>query len=128
MPSWIAVIDDDKTNLKTAGMILSRSNMKVSAFKSAQVFLDNMSGDSSPDLILLDILMPDCDGFEAFTRIRDREKELGKSPVPIVFLTANDDPEARKRGLEMGAVDFMEKPFVPDILVSRVKSIIGSKE
>lgn len=124
MSDWIVVVDDDKTNLKTAGMMLSQNNMRVSAFKSAFTLFDFLHQGNIPDLILLDILMPECDGFEALTKIRSIEKELNIKQIPIIFLTANEDLDAETKGLSMGAMDFIKKPFVPDVLVMRVKHII----
>ena len=124
MSDWIVVVDDDKTNLKTAGMILSQNNMRVSAFKSAFTLFDFLREGSIPDLILLDIMMPKCDGFEALTRIRSIERELHIQEIPIIFLTANEDLDAETKGLSLGAMDFIKKPFVPDVLVMRVKHII----
>ena len=124
MSDWIVVVDDDKTNLKTAGMILSQNNMRVSAFKSAFTLFDFLREGNTPDLILLDILMPECDGFEALTQIRSIERELHIQEIPIIFLTANEDLDAETKGLSLGAMDFIKKPFVPDVLVMRVKHII----
>ncbi|MBP5607653.1 MAG: response regulator [Lachnospiraceae bacterium] len=124
MSDWIVVVDDDKTNLKTAGMILSQNNMRVSAFKSAFTLFDFLREGNIPDLILLDILMPECDGFEALTQIRSIERELNIQEIPIIFLTANEDLDAETKGLSLGAMDFIKKPFVPDVLVMRVKHII----
>lgn len=124
MSDWIVVVDDDKTNLKTAGVILSRNNMRVSAFKSAAILFDFLRQGNQPDLILLDIIMPECDGFEALKQIRTLEKDLHMEEIPIIFLTANEDLDAETKGLSLGAMDFIKKPFVPDVLVMRVKHII----
>ncbi len=124
MSDWIAVVDDDKTNLKTAGIILSQNNMRVTALRSAQLLLDYLKQGNRPDLILLDIIMPECDGFEALKLIRALEKELKTEEIPIIFLTANEDLDAETKGLSMGAMDFIKKPFVPDVLVMRVRHII----
>ena len=124
MSDWVVVVDDDKTNLKTAGVILSRSNMRVSAFKAAPVLFDFLRQGNRPDLILLDIIMPECDGFEALKQIRLLEKELHIEEIPVIFLTANEDLDAETRGLSLGAMDFIKKPFVPDVLVMRVRHII----
>lgn len=124
MSDWVIVVDDDKTNLKTAGVILSRSNMRVSAFKSAPVLFDFLRQGNRPDLILLDIIMPECDGFEALKQIRILEKELHIEEIPIIFLTANEDLDAETKGLSLGAMDFIKKPFVPEVLVMRVRHII----
>ena len=124
MSDWIVVVDDDKTNLKTAGVILSRNNMRVSAFKSAAILFDFLRQGNHPDLILLDIIMPECDGFDALRQIRALEKELHMEEIPIIFLTANEDIDAETKGLSLGAMDFIKKPFVPDVLVMRVRHII----
>ena len=64
MTKWIIVVDDDTSNLKVAGHILSKNNMRVTALKSGKAFLDYISSNGLPDLILLDIKMPEMDGFE----------------------------------------------------------------
>ena len=94
MADWIAVVDDDILNLRTAGTILSKNKIGVSAFKSAKLLLDFMKEGNRPDLILLDIIMPECNGFDALTQVRELEKELGIEETPIIFLTAKDDKES----------------------------------
>ena len=64
MASWIIIVDDDVTNLKAAGQILSKNNMRVTALKSGKSLLDYVREKGAPDLILLDINMPGMDGFE----------------------------------------------------------------
>ena len=120
MAEWIVVVDDDVTNLKMAGHILSKNNMRVTALKSGQALLDYIK-DNTPDLILLDIMMPEMDGFETLRRLR---VEAHKSDIPVIFLTADETEESETKGLALGAMDFIKKPFVPDVLVLRVRHTI----
>ncbi|MCR5520322.1 MAG: response regulator [Lachnospiraceae bacterium] len=121
MADWVIVVDDDITNLKMAGHILSRSNMRVTALKSGQALLDYVEANGKPDLILLDIKMPGMDGFETLTGLRELE---GCENIPVIFLTADDNEESETKGLSLGAMDFIKKPFVPDVLTLRVRHII----
>ncbi len=121
MAEWVVVVDDDVANLKMAGFILSKKNMRVSALKSGSGLLEFIK-DNTPDLILLDIHMPQMDGFETLRRLREMQKD--REEIPVIFLTADEDEEAETRGLQAGAVDFIKKPFVPDVLTLRVKHMI----
>ena len=122
MADWVIVVDDDTSNLRMAGHILSKNNMRVTALKSGQALLDYISENGIPDLVLLDIRMPGMDGFETLRRIRTQENENDK--VPVIFLTANEDEESETKGLSLGAMDFIKKPFVPEVLAIRVKHTI----
>ncbi len=127
MASWIIVVDDDVANLKMAGHILSKNNMRVTALKSGKSLLDYVREKGAPDLILLDINMPEMDGFETITKYRALEKELGINEVPIIFLTADEDGTSESRGFEMGVSDYIRKPFDPDVLVRRVGNIMNTR-
>lgn len=122
MADWVVVVDDDIMNLKIAGRILSTNNMRVTALKSGQALLDYIKENETPDLILLDINMPGMDGFETLKKLR--EQEAGQEEIPVIFLTANDDEDSETRGLSLGAMDFIKKPFVPEVLMLRVRHII----
>ena len=122
MADWVVVVDDDIMNLKMAGRILSTNNMRVTALKSGQALLDYIKENETPDLILLDINMPGMDGFETLKKLR--EQEAGQEEIPVIFLTANDDEDSETRGLSLGAMDFIKKPFVPEVLTLRVRHII----
>ncbi len=120
MADWVIVVDDDTSNLKMAGTILSKANMRVTALKSGQALLDYISEKGNPDLILLDINMPEMDGFETLEKLH----ENGVSDVPVIFLTADENAASETRGLMLGAEDFIKKPFVPEVLTIRVRHII----
>ncbi|MBP5167196.1 MAG: response regulator [Oscillospiraceae bacterium] len=122
MADWVIVVDDDVTNLKMAGHILSKKGMRVSALKSGRALLDFLGVNDAPDLILLDIKMPEMDGFETLKKLR--ETETGKSNIPVIFLTADESESSEMTGLSLGAMDFIKKPFVPDVLALRVRHII----
>ncbi len=122
MADWVIVVDDDITNLKMAGAILSRSGLRVSAVKSGQAMLDYIAANGAPDLILLDINMPEMDGFEALKRLR--EQEAGRRETPVIFLTADEKEASETKGLTLGAMDFVKKPFIPEVLALRVRHII----
>ena len=122
MADWVIVVDDDITNLKMAGYILSKSGLRVSAVKSGQAMLDYIKANGSPDLILLDINMPEMDGFETLKRLREQEK--GGSETPVIFLTADENQASETKGLSLGAMDFVKKPFIPEVLALRVRHTI----
>ena len=118
---WVVVVDDDITNLKMAGRILSKNNMRVTALKSGMALLDYIKT-NKPDLILLDIKMPGLDGFETMRRLQEQMNPSEK--IPVIFLTADDSQDAETHGLALGAMAFIKKPFIPDVLVLRVRHTI----
>ena len=122
MADWIIVVDDDTSNLKVAGHILSKAGMRVTALKSGRIALDYIQRNGFPDLILLDVNMPEMDGFETLKLLK--KKMTPANEVPIVFLTAEDGQEQETRGLESGAMDYIKKPFDPEVLLSRVHKIL----
>jgi DNA-binding response OmpR family regulator len=122
MADWVIVVDDDITNLKMAGHILSKAGLRVTALKSGQALLNFVVEKGMPDLVLLDIKMPGMDGFETLQKLR--RLEAGKEVVPVIFLTADDNEESEMKGLSLGASDFIKKPFVPDVLNIRVRHIM----
>lgn len=126
MACWIIVVDDDVTNLKMAGQILSKNNMRVTAVKSGRALLDYVDEHGFPDLILLDINMPEMDGFEAYKNLRVLEEKKDVAATPVVMLTADEDKANESKGFEMGVSDYIRKPFDPDVLVRRVENIIST--
>lgn len=123
MAEWIVVIDDDMANLKMAGRILSQNHMRVTAMRSGKALLD-YAKENRPDLILLDIHMPEMDGFETMIKLREMEKRNGLEETPVIFLTADEDQASETKGLSLGAMDFIKKPFVPEVLTLRVRHTI----
>ena len=115
----VVVVDDDIINLKLAGSILSSRGIHTTAIKSGQALLNYVDNDV-PDLILLDVKMPDLDGYETLKILR--QKDGNASTTPVIFLTADESEEAESRGLSLGAMDFIKKPFTPEVLALRVKS------
>lgn len=120
MRDWILVVDDDTSNLKMANHILSKENMRVSCMKSGEDAI-NFLLENRPELILLDIHMPGMDGFETLAAIRENKLT---ADIPVIFLTADDDSSTETKGLRAGAMDFIKKPFVPEVLLLRVRHTI----
>ena len=116
MQGIILVVDDDSANLMLAQKILG-GEYRIAAANSGQAALKYLER-NKPDLILLDINMPEMDGFETMERLKDRGEE---DSIPVIFLTADKSTETETRCFQVGAFDFVGKPFVPDILKSRVK-------
>lgn len=119
----ILIVDDMPVNLEFAvGML--KDKYKVAATKSglkALAYLEN----NRPDLILLDINMPEMDGFETMSKIKSNPKT---AMIPVIFLTADKNPKMELQGFKMGAVDFISKPFEPEIMLSRIKTQIELDE
>lgn len=119
MKNIILVVDDDKTNLTLAQKILS-PEYRMAACNSGMAALKYLEK-NQPDLILLDINMPEMDGFEVLKQLR---KKASTSAIPVIFLTADSQTDTEVKCLQMGAMDYVRKPFVPDILLSRVEKTI----
>lgn len=119
MKNIILVVDDDKTNLALAQKILG-SQYRIAASTSGEAALKYLES-HRPDLILLDINMPNMDGFEVMEQLRS---SLNTEMIPVIFLTADNLAETEIKCFQMGAMDFVTKPFVPDILLSRVSKTI----
>ncbi len=119
----ILMVDDVATNLKCAGEVL-KERYELSMAKSGKVALKMMK-EKRPDLVLLDINMPEMDGFETMERIKD-DSEL--ADIPVVFLTASTDKESEIKAFEMGAMDFIRKPFDPAIMLTRIERILRIEE
>ena len=118
----ILVVDDDKVSLSTAKNVLNSDNdyYKVIIVKSGMQALTYLEKNNC-DLILLDVNMPEMDGFETLDAIRKTER--GRN-LPIIFLTSDTEVTTVTRCYESGAVDFIEKPFVPIVLRTRVAIIL----
>lgn len=119
----ILIVDDMPTNLKYAMDILG-GKYRVAPAKSGEIalrFLEN----NRPALILLDIKMPDMDGYETLEHIKANSKTAG---IPVIFLTADNDTESEIKGFKLGAVDFITKPFKPEIMLSRIATQIELSE
>lgn len=115
MPEKILVIDDEEPTVQLIGLLLERRGFEVIKAHRAEEGL-RKAYRHQPDLVLLDIMMPDMDGWEVCKRMRDM------SDVPIIFLTARSDVKDVVRGLEMGADDYVVKPYDNDELVARVRA------
>jgi putative two-component system response regulator len=112
----ILVVDDNMASLKQIGAQLS-GNYQISLSKSGNQAL-KICSQIHPDLILLDVEMPDMDGFETNAALK-RNHELSR--IPVIFLTGNYDIETEIRGLKSGAVDYITKPAEKNILLHRIE-------
>ena len=113
----VFIVDDNATNLSSAKSAL-QDRYKVRTISSALKMFE-LLGKITPDLILLDIEMPEMDGFEALGILKGT---LSTSDIPVIFLTSLSDPETEIRGFEMGVIDFIAKPFSAPVLQLRVKT------
>ncbi|MHA6265457.1 response regulator transcription factor [uncultured Aliiroseovarius sp.] len=113
----ILLVDDDPRLRDLVGLALERAGYQVVTASDGQIALVHAKRET-PDLIVLDIGLPELDGFDVCRRIR------AQSDVPILFLTARDDEIDRVLGLELGADDYVTKPFSPRELVARVRAIL----
>ncbi len=123
MNERVVVVDDDVIILKNASLILSEAGFKVTCLKSGRLLLDYIVMNPI-DLLLLDIRMPEMDGFETILALREWESTNRREPVPVIFLTANEDSDSEAKGLSLGALDFIRKPFSSEALKIRIRNLI----
>ncbi|MBU2513407.1 response regulator [bacterium] len=115
----IWIIDDDPVNQQIVSGFLSSDHVRISSYYEESEPLENISSGNIPDLILLDVLMPQTSGFELCRKIRD---QFSMTELPIIFLTAKNSISDLVEAFSLGANDFIVKPFLRDELVSRVNS------
>ncbi|NEO84167.1 MAG: REC domain-containing phosphodiesterase [Spirulina sp. SIO3F2] len=116
-PQVILVVDDEPQNLQVLGRTLNSAGYRVSVSQSVSRALEKIQS-LQPHLILLDIMMPEEDGFTALRKIQAHP--LSKN-IPVIFMTALDDTRSKVKGLSSGVVDYITKPFDVDEVLSRVK-------
>jgi DNA-binding response OmpR family regulator len=114
----VLVVDDEPMVRDVLERYLTKEGFRVRTARDGQEALDSVT-DSEPDLMLLDLMLPKIDGYEVFTRLRDAGRE-----IPVIMLTARGDETDRIVGLELGADDYVTKPFSPREVVARVRSVL----
>ena len=121
--SRILIVDDTPRNIQVLGAILRQEGYQLNIAQNGLQALEVVE-DTLPDLILLDVMMPELDGFETCTRLK---KESRTKDIPIIFLTAKVETEDIVKGFEIGAVDYVIKPFNQTELLARVKTHLELK-
>jgi len=121
----LLMIEDDARLAQMVGEYLERSGFTVTHAADAKAGLAQLHeppGGRAPDLVILDLMLPDIDGLEVCRRIRAMGGEAGQ--VPVLMLTAKGDPMDRVVGLELGADDYVPKPFEPRELLARIRAVL----
>ena len=114
----ILIVDDDDFTLKVTAMMLSKKYQTVCALSGAEAI--KLFEDEKPDLVLSDLLMPEMDGYELHQILQEKSADN----VPIMFMTADESDDSESKGFEVGAADYIRKPFKPDVLIRRVENIL----
>jgi DNA-binding response OmpR family regulator len=117
----ILIVEDERRMARFIRLNLEHDGFQVVEAGTGQQGIQQLR-DAFPDLILLDVMLPDIDGFDVLQTIREI------TDVPVIMLTAKGEEEDRVRGLEMGADDYVTKPFSPRELVSRVRAVLRRSE
>ena len=117
-PEQILLVDDNVTNLQVLHQTLDGRGFKLLVAKNGAAALA-IAEKARPSLILLDIMMPEMDGFEVCRRLK---ADPALSDIPVIYLSALTDTEDKVKGLELGAVDYIAKPFQPEEVIARVNT------
>lgn len=120
----ILLVDDKPANIHTAHNIL-KDTYSIKIATSGARAIDLAKVLPQPDLILLDIMMPEMDGYEVCSRLK---ADPGTSDIPVIFLTGRTDAENETKGFELGAVDYIHKPFSPPVVQARVRTHLALRE
>jgi two-component system OmpR family response regulator len=120
-PPWVLVVDDEEHITEMLAMGLGLNGFAVERASTGREALDAITR-RRPDLVVLDVMLPDLDGFEVARRVRQAEG-AGKQ-LPIIFLTARDGTQDKIEGLRIGSDDYVTKPFSIEELIERVKAVL----
>jgi DNA-binding response OmpR family regulator len=124
VPLTILSVDDERDVTELVDFHLTRAGYRVLTAASGREALDTIAI-QNPDLILLDLMLPDIDGFGICEILR---RQTATATIPIIILTAWATNDAQHLGLELGALDYMTKPFSPKKLVERVQHLLSLRE
>jgi putative two-component system response regulator len=120
----VLIVDDAPENLCVLGDLLRTAGYRVKVANSGRAALRHAVQHSPPDLMLLDVMMPEMDGYEVLRCLRETPAACD---IPVIFVTALLDPRDEEHGLALGAVDFVTKPFVPSVILARVRAQIEAQ-
>jgi two-component system phosphate regulon response regulator PhoB/two-component system alkaline phosphatase synthesis response regulator PhoP len=120
MHEIVAVVDDEPDILELVSLHLEKNHFRVREFSDGSSFIKYLDSEK-PDLVVLDLMLPDADGFE-ICKYMKRKKDLSR--VPIVMLTARSEEANTILGLDLGADDYVRKPFSPNELIARIKTVL----
>lgn len=120
MKELIAIIDDEEDIMELISFHIKKNNYNVLEYGDGKSFLDSLTN-HKPDLIILDLMLPDIDGIEVCKFLKSKE-EFKK--IPVIMLTAKQDETDKIIGLELGADDYVTKPFSPRELIARIKAVL----
>ncbi len=118
----VLVVDDTPANIDILREIL-KDEYKLKVAINGQKALKIAMSESPPDLILLDIMMPEMDGYEVCGKLKENETTKN---IPVIFVTGKTEPEEIEKGKQLGAVDYIIKPIEPDIVLEKVKNHLCS--
>jgi len=124
MNPLIAIVEDELDIVELVSLHLKRAGFGVEGFQEAESFFKFLKK-RIPDLIILDLMLPDADGLDICKYLRRKDEYLS---IPIIILTAKGDETDKILGLELGADDYVTKPFSPRELVARVKAVLRRRE
>jgi CheY-like chemotaxis protein len=117
----VLIVEDDPDQLALADLRISMAGYRVRVANSVNGFLQTMLDDGAPDLLLLDVALPDGDGFDVLARLR-RHQALGA--LPVVMLTAKGDPADIGRGLALGADGYVTKPYTKNVVADVIRRVL----
>ena len=120
MSQVIAIVEDEPDIVALVSLHLRKAGFAVEGYTDAQSFFSTLRN-QAPDLLILDLMLPDVDGFEVCKQLKASEEH---STIPIIMLTARIEETDKILGLELGADDYVTKPFSPRELVARVKAVL----
>jgi CheY-like chemotaxis protein len=121
----VLVVDDDPRNIHALSVLLTEKGFEVHGVESGELGIEYLERGEEADVVLMDIMMPNMDGYEAIRRIRQNPK---LKSLPVVALTAKAMPGDKERCVEAGASDYITKPIDSEYLVSRLKRWIATRQ
>src|SRR5574341_2147860 len=118
----ILVVDDDPNLIVLVSKMLARVGVNPATAEDGAEALEQLHNEDPFDLLILDLMLPDIDGFEILSQLRADHRF---NDMPVLILSARADPDTIQRGLDMGADGYLTKPYLPNTLTSRVRAILA---